>query len=180
MWRLVLCVLTSCALPGTVLAQGGRPPVQEGDRIRVSAESASGVYFVLGLNGDTVALQGPFDAVATHLPLNSIRRLEISRGPRSVGRGALRGAGRGLAVGAGIGIAAGLISGDDEAGLLAFSAEEKALVFAILLGGPGAVVGGIIGGAWPGERWERVALHERVGLSTTRTGALALSYNLRF
>ena len=71
----------------------------------------------------------------------------------SHGRGALEGIGIGGGIGILIGAGAGLASGDDECGdeshgcFLEFSAGEKAVIFGILLGGVGGVIGLVVGAA---------------------------------
>ena len=57
------------------------------------------------------------------------------------GRGALEGLGIGLLSGAAVGALAGLASGDDDPGILAFTAEEKALLGGAFFGGIGGLLG---------------------------------------
>jgi hypothetical protein len=70
----------------------------------------------------------------------------------SHGRGALEGLGVGAGLGVLTGAAAGFASGDDECSdeefcILEFSAGEKAVIFGVLLGGIGGVLGLVVGAA---------------------------------
>lgn len=96
------------------------------------------------------------------VPRDVITRLEVNRGGR---RHILRSVGIGLAVGALAGVGLGMASGNDEPGLLAFTAGEKAAIAGIGLGAAGALVGLFAGAAQRGPRWEPVELGQgRVGL----------------
>lgn len=173
-------VLAALLAPTSLLAQVTQPPVQEGDRVRVLADGARGVFTVIRVDVDTLTLESPSSVGPRRLGVHSIRRLHVNRGPRSVGAGALRGAGMGLGVGAITGAIFGLASGDDEGSFIAFSAEQKALVFGVTFGLGGAALGGVLGAALPGERWERVSVGEGLSLVPTGNGALAVSYSYRF
>ena len=71
------------------------------------------------------------------------------------------------------GILIGLASGDDETGLLAFSAGEKALIYGVGLGAVGTFGGAVAGASWSSERWERgatVFANGRVGVHVVPAG----------
>ena len=94
-------------------------------------------------------------------------------------------AGIGLLVGAATGAVIGLASGDDPpcSGWFCwgFTAEEKAALGAIGLGGLGAVIGLIAGAASSGERWEEVPLDRlRVSVGPQRDGRLGFGLSVTF
>lgn len=77
---------------------------------------------------------------------------------RNRGRGAFEGLGLGALIGAGVGVVSGLASGDDECDsdggdwcILTFTAEEKAVILGIVVGGIGGMVG-LVAGALRGSR----------------------------
>jgi hypothetical protein len=94
------------------------------------------------------------------LPLSIVQGLEVSRGRRSPGERLARGAGFGLLVGGGLGAALGVMGGGDK-----YGRGEGALFFGGYLGAAGAVIGGLIGVASPGDRWQRVSLPNRVSVA---------------
>jgi hypothetical protein len=179
MSRILLCFLVLAAASSAGLAQA-QQLLREGDRVRVSAEAATGIFIVLRLTGDTLVVHPPESSENLRLPFNSLQRLELSRGARSAGARAIRGAGIGMAIGGGAGVTIGLASGDDRDGFIRFTAVDKALIFGVLLGGAGAIAGSIAGLASPGERWERVRLQERVAFSMSHAGAIGLTYSYKF
>ncbi len=103
------------------------------------------------------------------------------------GSNARKGAGIGLLVGAATGAVIGLASGDDPScsgsGWFCwrFTAEEKAALGAVGLGGLGAVIGLIAGAASGSERWEKVPLDRvRVSVGPQRDGRLGFGASVRF
>jgi hypothetical protein len=67
----------------------------------------------------------------------------------------------GLSIGAGVGVCVGFISGDDEKGLMCFSAREKALIFGVAFGFTGLLFGiGIgIGNSISEKEFEPLSAH---------------------
>lgn len=132
-------------------------PVDSLARVRVTQE-ADGRLLGTFVAADARTLVVQSGTARREVPLEEVRRLEVSRGERSVESGAWRGAKRGflggLIVGALLGVAAmSTVEGDDYVG------EEVALIgFTILGTGVGTVAGTVLGAASPGERWERVPL----------------------
>lgn len=125
---------------------------QYGQRVRaVGVASGGGLTFYDKANGGMV-------------PPEEIHRIEDTRHLR----GALEGLGIGGGIGAGLGIVIGLASGDDECTddhgdcFFAFSAGDKAVIGAILLGGLGGAVGLIVG-AMKGS----TIIYERAGGSVS-------------
>lgn len=130
-----------------------------GARVRLAGPGVDGTYHVVHVVPDTLVVQRDSTAPTLRVALADLQRAEVSLGRRSAfggfGRGFLIGAGAGAA----LGVASGLASGDDDqAGWFAMSAGEKAVAGGVLLGGAGGLVGGIIGLAARGERWEHAAL----------------------
>jgi hypothetical protein len=171
-----LCV---CFLPSTVFAQAARVPVTEGSRVRISTLSSKGTFTVAGVRADSLILyESAASAETVTMPLHSITKLEVAR-PRPRREGAQLVAGVGFLIGATVGGAVGLASGDDPPGLMPLTAREKAIILGVGLGGAGALVGGVLGLAEPGMRWDPVDLSHRVSLAGTRNGALAVTYSYR-
>jgi hypothetical protein len=159
------------------------PTLPPGARVRVTAPaygSARQVGTVLALRGDTLVLQTAANPDTLLLPWSGVTGLEVSRGRR---RQVREGIGFGFLAGAAFGMLIGLADGDDPPdSFIAFSAGEKALFAGAVLGGIGAVVGGVLGAASPTDRWERVPLRSveaRVGAAPGGHG-LALSLSARF
>lgn len=136
-------------------------PVDSLARVRVTQSEAPsrvrGTF--VGADSQTVVVQS---GVARYdVPLEAIRKLEVSRGERSVEAGAWRGAQRGFLAGLVTGVLAGAlvmstIEGDGYVG------EEVAGIGITVAGtGLGTLIGTLLGAASPGERWERVPLPQR-------------------
>jgi hypothetical protein len=148
--------------------------------VRITSPTATGRFTVDDVADDVLTLHDSTGA-AVRVAVQTVTRLAVWRGTRSRAAGALRGAGLGLAAGAGAGILKGFASGDDPPEtFFAFTAEEKAAMFAILLGGTAGIVGGVLGLAKPGERWERVQLPDAARVGVAHDGGVAVGYTLRF
>lgn len=142
--------------PVAALAQAHVVP---GARVRLAGPGIDGTFHVVHVVPDTMVVQRDPAAPALRVALADLQRMDVSLGRRTAlggfGHGVLVGAG----VGAAIGVASGLASGDDDpGGWFAMSAEQKALGGGILAGGAGGLIGGIVGLAVRGERWERAAI----------------------
>ena len=171
-WQTVLGVLALvAALPGKGSQAQSLTSLEPGVRIRVAAEAVAPkplVGTLVRLDRDAMALRLADREELALVPRETITKVEVSRGRRSRGRGALFGALVGLAVGA---IAVAATPGDDE---MFTAAEATAMV-----GAMGAGLGALIGLAIPpGEKWESVPTahisvvpsrrgHVRVALSVT-------------
>jgi hypothetical protein len=70
--------------------------------------------------------------------------------------------------------------GDDPPGWFSFTREEKALFLGVGLGAVGSVVGGLVGIAAPGERWQRLARMDAIHIAPEERGGVALAYSHRF
>lgn len=153
--------------PATAAAQSR--PVASGDRIRVWTEDAANTQLrskpVRGeltfWTADTIRILADRTLSDRAIALTSVTRVDVSAGRASRGRSAVRAGGIGLLLGGLTGTVIGYASGDDPPGWFSSSAEEKAAIFGILLGGTSTIVGGVIGAIRPGERWERVPLPSR-------------------
>lgn len=129
-------------------------------------------------NSDSLILNPVGAGNRRSIPITSVSRMDVSRGQRSMGMGALRGGALGLIIGGATGMVLGYTSGDDDS-FLFNRWQDKAAIFSVMLGTPGTLVGAVVGANRPGERWERVAVPARVSISPNRK-ALALSTSLRF
>jgi hypothetical protein len=182
MTRLLIPTLLTLACTAPAAAQAAAPAsshVRPGAEVRVASPTASGRFVVHELDSEILTLRDSSGA-ALRVPLASVTMLSVSHGRRSAGAGALRGAGLGFAGGAVSGIILGFVAGDDPPQQwFAFTAEEKALAYGLLLGGGSGLVGMVVGLASPGEQWESVPL-ERVRAGVARDGGLAVGYTIRF
>lgn len=175
MTRILPAILLTLACVGPAIAQ--TPSLPPGTEVRVASPAASGQYRVDRMSADTLTLRDAKGGIV-QVPMVSLRELSVSGGRRSGAAGAVRGGTIGLAGGALSGAVIGYASGDDPAGWFAFTAEDKAVMLGVLLGGAGAVVGAIIGALAPGEQWEPITLEPApAGLSD---GGVAVGYAIRF
>lgn len=113
------------------------------------------------------------------MDLAAARRVAVSTGRRSTGAGAVRGLVIGLLAGGAGGAVIGYANGDDDPGIVSFSAGEKAIILGVVLGGAGALIGGIAGALSPGEEWQRISLPVDVHVRPDRAG-LGLSLSVPF
>jgi hypothetical protein len=158
--------LALCAVPSMLLAQESGGTIREGDRVRITAQSDTGVYIVRALTRDTLTVQLPKSEALVSFPVTTLRRVEVRRpddsGTEIVRHGLTRGLGGVVLVG-GMG--------------------------AIIAGAPGALYGGAAGGAvgflsavssgllGRSERWERLSLPPRVSATVRGDAVFALSYS---
>lgn len=153
-WMLVAAVVIVSAVAHASAALAQAPaPVDVGSRVRVTAPSldlmeAVGTVQQVSADGVLVQFEAPRRLVT--LDRSTVTSMEVSVGQR---RAIGKGIGVGLLVGAGSGALIGLASGDDDPGLIAFSAEEKALALGLGLGLIGGVVGLIAGAAHRSDVW---------------------------
>ena len=170
-----LALLLAAAAP--LGAQSAPASITEGARVRLTSPNARGVFTVVRVTADTLTVvREPTAPVA--IPLLAVQRLDLSGGRRSAAAGRRRG----LLIGAGVGGAVG--------GLLCLVQEDEALNQYTKMdamrdcGILGAIVGGLIGRARgaknPGERWEPVALAQRVGVAPGPGGRLAVRVSRSF
>ena len=157
-------LLTLCAVPSILLGQEPRRTIYEGERVRITARSDTGIYLVRAVSGDTLIAQLPSSRALTYFPFGTLRKVEISREPEALYTQPLR---RGLLAAAGAGLAGGLVAymeGNEED---PYAPPRDKMAFARNVGGAFALMGfagGVISGLISnGERWERVPLPPRLG-----------------
>jgi hypothetical protein len=172
----VAAVLTLSLASGAVASA---EPAAGAERVRLALKTPSGKRLSGRIVGDLVASGPETLTVRAGGREVVVKRAEISRMERSLGRhsravGGLRGAAIGAGIGAVLGAGIGLLSGDDPepvrdcppydgfgfivppcGPLFTFSAQDKAAIDGTVLGVLGAVAGGIGGAVAPGERWQR-------------------------
>jgi hypothetical protein len=147
-----------------------------GSRIRIRTQDSTRILILVGFSTDSVVVRHAADAPLETLPLSQIRRLEVSAGKRTPGQGMRRGLGLGLLIGGGTGIVLGLADGDDDPGIVSFTAGEKAMMGGLFLGGLGGIAGLITGGTYPGEQWQRASTTgARLSVVPQSSGGLALT-----
>ena len=186
--RTVLIAVAGRSIPVVLICIfGGAPteiPGQEtsvfepGVRVRVTAPacglSGRATEF-RALRADTLVLD------ATECPLASVTHLDVSRGRKSL---AILSASLGFAAGA-----AGAVVYCKSVKKNEFSEEGACVVFdsdttpyqALLVGGLGGLVGGIVGYFIKTDRWEEVPLERvRATLAPQSYGRFALGFSVRF
>jgi hypothetical protein len=182
MTRLLIPTLLTLACTAAATAQAAGPAeshVRPGAEVRVTSPTASGRFVVDEIGADMLTLRDPSGSTL-RVPLASVTELSVSLGRRTPGAGALRGAGMGFAGGAVFGIILGYVDGDDPPEeWFSYSAEDKALMYGLLLGVGSGAVGMVYGLASPGDQWESVPLG-RVRTGMTRDGGFAVGYAVRF
>jgi hypothetical protein len=193
-----VAVALSLSLAGTAISA---EPAAGTERVRLALQTPSGTRLSGRIAGEIVATGPETLTVRTGEREVVVRRDEIARMDRSLGRrsrgaGALRGAAIGLGIGAVLGAGVGALSGDDSersycppydgfgfgsicGPLFTFSARDKAVIGGVALGTLGAVLGGIGGAAAPGERWRRDQPGPAFALRPQRRG-LGAELALRF
>ena len=159
-------LLALCAIPSILLGQEPRRTIHEGEQVRITARSDTGIYVVRGLSGDTLIAQLPSSKALAYFPFRTLRKVEVSREPEALYAQPMR---RGLIAAAGAGLAGGLVAyamGDEED---PYASPRDKMAFARNVGGAFALIGfagGVISGLIDkGERWERVPLPPRLSSS---------------
>ena len=178
----------------TVTAQ--EAPAEPGTRIRVSAQGLAAprlVGTVVALHADTLLFTPQSGRGPIAVPLESIRRLEVSRSRSSVGPAILKYAGIGLLLGAAGGALAGpfvISSGctalkkdlDNQSKCLADLVDgETRLKAALVFGLAGTAVGALVGAIVGRARWEKVAASPvRVSFAPQPTARFTLVASVGF
>ena len=171
-------------VPFTSVTAQEPPSVKVGDRVRVTAPDL-GIRKQAGrfaaLRADTLVV-AVADSTMT-FPVASVTRLELSRGQKSYGGAGAR---IGFLSGAAIGAIIGFTEGD-ECRLICtrsanpLSAEARAVLGAISLGGIGALIGLVAGRLHKTDLWEEVPLDQlRVSVGPQRDGRFGLGLSVRF
>lgn len=165
-------ILTAFACASLAQAQSSAPglPVPPGARVRVTAPSLVSPLIAnyLEMRGDTVVLiEDRAGKGLWSIPYNEIRSLHLAAGQRRsyppyIVRGAVIGGVGGFAIGA---IAAASLQPSDT------SRKFKRVTTGLVVGGIGAVIGGLVGSRYSVEHWSPINLPRRVSLVPTRHGA---------
>jgi hypothetical protein len=157
----IALVVTATSVTGDLAAQWPRS-LAPGDRVRVRLPEAqyqldgSRAHLIrgriTGLVPDTLYLAVTDSVGPLVIPRSLVQRLDISRGAPSRGVSALQ---RGLIFGVANALAALVAFGinDEPDGI---DSRDAALVW----GGSGLVIGGVLGALYPRERWKRVQLDQ--------------------
>ena len=167
----------------TATAQDRTPPLEPGQRVRVTAPSVGThnvVATIVALHTDTLVFRTEgSEASVERIPITAVRQLEIYHARKSK---VLLATGVGLLAGAATGAIVGYASGEDPPGtFMRATAEQKAAIGAVVFGGAGAIIGYIVGHFIGGDRWEEVPLdRRRVSLVPQRDGRLVLAVSVAF
>jgi hypothetical protein len=152
----------------TLAAQEQPPPLEPGVRVRITApdlgiEKQQATF--QALRGDTLVIMTD---TWMECPLSSVTRIDRYQGQKSWGwwKGALIGLGAGATAGAIVG------ASEYEAGnCVRFNKGNCAVIGAIVIGVPAALVGGVMAGTIKTDRWEEVPLDQlRVSFVPRREG----------
>ena len=153
MLRAVLALTLLSFLPILELGAQGSWAAGLGQRVRVTTDSGAWIGMLVQQDSTSLTLHGPglSDSSAVTLPLDRVRRLEISVGRHSnAGKGALIGFGVGAVTGLALGI--GCANSDS---LFQCTGSEVAQA-TLIVGVIGVGVGGLVGMASSSERWELI------------------------
>lgn len=156
-WLFVLAALGGPALP---LVAQPQPAVAVGSKVRLRIPAGNGRFLprfdgtVVAVSGDTLTLrpkQGGGSRIYT--PSNEDQLLVVTSQRSAVGRGAVIGTLTGV-------LAAGIVltlqgPACTGSGVLCFIRRDTSLRNAIVLGGAGAMIGGVIGALSPQKTWTR-------------------------
>lgn len=169
--RKTLGILVLALAAGATIG-GAQTPVTAGARVRVAVapSRARRIATVVSATRDTLALR--IDGTTRLVPVDSITRLEVSRGTH---RNTLKGLLIGTGVGAATGVTIGLASGKDKEGFIRFSGGEKATMAGLALGAVGGVIGTVAGYATVHDDWVSVPtdrLRARIAGMPVRFGVM--------
>jgi hypothetical protein len=161
--RSVLGLLLFCVLPSALRAQGNCPTLAAGSVVRLHSGIQGTYTLPLPVQTTDTAIVIPSSGNIARKPVRcgNLRRVELRVGHRSRVRSGLTGAGVGLVMGGIVGAAVGYADWRESTEFQLFSREESMALGATLIGGLGAVTGGVIGFVAPGSRWEDVPLSPR-------------------
>jgi len=174
--------------PSSMAARAEAPTLELNSRIRVSVTPSSQqagdtkTYEgnLLDLSEETLTLKRPSKKSPLELQRQDVTEFEMRLQASRKGRGALIG----LAAGAGLGVIMGYASGDDPppSGWISlsptFTAEQKAVLLATLLGVTGALVGALVS---PGSCWVSIPPDQiRIGYDHRGAGGPVVCVTLRF
>jgi hypothetical protein len=179
------CMIVLTALPAFA-KEAHR--LERGDRLRVHTDEASVLCTLQSVGLDTIHALGRDGTSPIHFLTGDVRKIDV-RVPRSQTIGMLRGA----VIGGGLLGTIGLVyaiatSGDvdpcgtNPVGEICNSGFRawRAIGYTFAFGAPGMLIGGIIGAAAPGERWQRIDVPGRLSLRPHSDGRVYLEYSLRF
>jgi hypothetical protein len=198
MYRITLLpAFLSVFVAGLLAAQESRP-LQPGDRIRLSSPQHSGTAAFVELASDTLVLLRPGDGTRLSVPVTSIRRFAVSRGPRSKDVAMREAAGALGIVGGMTGLVVGMASVDSSPrcreiqscsdwgcsqGMSCGPAEttlQKGWQRSWQLGLTGAAVGALIGAARPGETWQQLRLPHGTTMASSGDGRVSAGFSFSF
>jgi hypothetical protein len=181
--RIALLTAVAVLAPPITLVAQQEPPVERGDRVRVTVPSMSPEVLdgtLLELSERLCVLRVEDRFVPLTLPLDSVKKLELHRGQKSK---AGLGAGLGFLTGAVVGGVLGSYWGQESCGWMeipCIKKPEATALGAIGFGLAGAGIGALIGSRITVDRWEEVTLQRvRVGILLQRSSELTVSATLR-
>jgi hypothetical protein len=150
--RLVGQTTAGPALPESLLVRDAR--------VRTTIGSVQREFRLVELRADTIVVREALgDSVRPIvLATKDLDRLEVSARRVGGSSGFWKGARIGVLAGAVMGALIGLAEGDDNPGIVTFQAEEKAMIYGVLLGGVAGLVGGFIGSSQQADAWLEVPL----------------------
>lgn len=181
----VVCAIL-VLLSEQVCAETG-PELKHGDRIRVQTKDSREEYTLERFHPDTLFVLPRGDNGLSRIATGQVERVEV-KVPRSPGSGALWGAVIGAAIGGGIGAIYAIATWDEvetECGQFDDICDNTAsglrfIGSVTVFGLPGMLLGGIIGAAAPGERWQPIDFPGTVSVRPGVDGTVVFQYSRSF
>jgi len=160
-------------VPQAISAQA----VTAGTRVRVTHPGeGTRTGTVVGLTADTLEVRLAGHSEASHLPLAQVTRLDVSLGTQ---RRLARFAGIGFLAGGTLGAVTGALAESNcEGELFCAGPGGGAIIGGAFFGAVGGIIG-LIAGAVPSEKWERVPLESRRISLITPSGSHGHGVGLR-
>jgi hypothetical protein len=178
-------LLTLCLASASVCAHT-LDSLKAGDQIRLNNVR----YKLEGIHGDTLTVRSAIDGVLQDVRIADVITLDVKVGHRPLLRALAEGGGIGLFIGGGFGFLYGVVTGEDPECIEvdatdhycphSFKPVERGARYAAAFGGAGVLVGGIIGVARSGDRWQKVDVPNRVSMRPAWTGAPGIEVSIAF
>jgi hypothetical protein len=184
---IVSALLLLATAPTSAEAERG---LEKGDRLRVRTGGSSVMCTLQSVRSDTLFALSRDGASPIRIAVGEVRQIDV-RVPRSKTRGMLWGA----LIGGGIMSTVGMvyaITTNDEANADFCGSNPidefcdtslrawRVVGYTFAFGAPGMLLGGIIGAAAPGERWEHIDLPGALTVRPRMDGTVLLEYTLSF